>query len=235
MYLNDLWRLNLSDYTWTKIESQEEKPQGRSGHSMLECNNEIYIFGGKTSNFHETNEIWKFNPNSNSNDNTKFILVQDTILEQYTDRELSEGNSNPDLDKAKQKKFKLLTFDQSMLTPEMLSRSMKLPKKHNNKSKFNSNSFDIKAICERELIKTPYCGKIKKSIIYNLDSETTLIKNKLSNLAVTQFLTKTDQIVESKPPTPRDGQSMIIYNNSFLIFGGDRNKFPYNDLYKFKF
>lgn len=34
-------------------------------------------------------------------------------------------------------------------------------------------------------------------------------------------------------PTPRDGHSSLLYNSSIIIFGGDRNKYPYNDLYSF--
>ena len=35
-------------------------------------------------------------------------------------------------------------------------------------------------------------------------------------------------------PLPRDGQSMNVFNNQLIIFGGDRNKYPFNDLFFFK-
>jgi hypothetical protein len=42
-----------------------------------------------------------------------------------------------------------------------------------------------------------------------------------------------DKIRSGIVPAPRDGHSMNIFNNLLLIFGGDRNKFPYNDLFTF--
>ncbi len=35
-------------------------------------------------------------------------------------------------------------------------------------------------------------------------------------------------------PLPRDGQSMNVFNNQLIIFGGERNKYPFNDLFFFK-
>ncbi len=34
-------------------------------------------------------------------------------------------------------------------------------------------------------------------------------------------------------PLPRDGQTMEAYENGFIIFGGNRNKFPFNDIFVF--
>jgi hypothetical protein len=35
-------------------------------------------------------------------------------------------------------------------------------------------------------------------------------------------------------PEPRDGQSCVLFEgNKLVVFGGDRNKFPFNDLFIF--
>ena len=50
-------------------------------------------------------------------------------------------------------------------------------------------------------------------------------KNSLSGAA--------DKIRYGIVPAPRDGHTMNAYNNMIIIFGGDRNKFPYNDLFTY--
>ena len=32
-------------------------------------------------------------------------------------------------------------------------------------------------------------------------------------------------------PAPRDGHSAVLYNNYFMVFGGDRHHMPFNDLF----
>ena len=32
-------------------------------------------------------------------------------------------------------------------------------------------------------------------------------------------------------PAPRDGQSVCVYDGKLVVFGGDRFKFPFNDLF----
>lgn len=43
--LNDLWELNLSDYTWREIKTNNP-PLGRSGHSACLYDHYMLIFGG---------------------------------------------------------------------------------------------------------------------------------------------------------------------------------------------
>lgn len=50
---------------------------------MLVDNEKIYIFGGKTGNIHETNELWLFDIQKLS-----FSIIHDTLLEQYSEKEL---------------------------------------------------------------------------------------------------------------------------------------------------
>ena len=34
-------------------------------------------------------------------------------------------------------------------------------------------------------------------------------------------------------PLAKEGESFDLYDNKLIIFGGDRNKYPFNDLYCF--
>lgn len=82
-YLGDLWKFSTSENKWTKIDIHDDGPKPRSGHSIITIGSKIYVFGGKTGNIHETNELWAFDI-----EKQKFELKHDTLLEQYTDKEL---------------------------------------------------------------------------------------------------------------------------------------------------
>ncbi len=43
-----------------------------------------------------------------------------------------------------------------------------------------------------------------------------------------------DNIKSSTIPNPRDGHTAQLLGNNMVIFGGDRNRFPFNDLFTFK-
>lgn len=80
IYLNDFWRFSIFSKTWEKIKVDGEIPKGRSGHTMVSCENCIFIFGGKVGDLQERNEFWKFDVDKNS-----FALIHDTMLEQHVD------------------------------------------------------------------------------------------------------------------------------------------------------
>jgi hypothetical protein len=71
---------------------------------------------------------------------------------------------------------------------------------------------------------------MKESLVFKMENhEAFTLKHH------TQLLNlKTDCLVENSSgivPTPRDGHSTTTYNNSLVVFGGDRNKFSFNDLF----
>ena len=48
------------------------------------------------------------------------------------------------------------------------------------------------------------------------------------------MINKESVFIIGSVPEPRDGQSCLVYQgNKLVIFGGDRNKFPFNDLFIF--
>ena len=86
------------------------------------------------------------------------------------------------------------------------------------------------------ILLSPNTKKMKNSMIYKLEGTgANVLKSKVSmyiseknNLTVSS-----DKIRSGIVPAPRDGHTMNVYNNMIIIFGGDRNKFPYNDLFTF--
>lgn len=88
-YLSDLWMYSIPKKTWKEIIVESEIPKARSGHTLIPYKNALYIFGGKTGNIHETNELWKFDIEKN-----KYELKHDTLLEQYTESEIKAMMNN---------------------------------------------------------------------------------------------------------------------------------------------
>lgn len=229
-YLNDMWMFNLSRKVWTEIKaSNSDIPAGRSGHNMIVNKDMFYIFGGKRGNLRETNEFWRFDPIKN-----EFFLIHDSLLEQFTNQEILDMLPK-DEDKGKnQKVFKWITKkDIPALNPLFRVKGAMKKKKFDNVLSRSQVLNEYKKKWEAELLRLTDVSTIQKSTIYNIEDNMEKINNKLTNSV--KFLRNPllDLTILGNVPFPRDGQSAEVYANMLIIFGGDRNKFPYNDLYSF--
>ena len=82
---------------------------------------------------------------------------------------------------------------------------------------------------ENEIFVNPGYYQMKHSSIFNLDSkDVNSAIFTLDNLLPYKVGDKGPKL-----PLPRDGASIEFYDNKLFIFGGDRNKYPFNDLYFF--
>jgi hypothetical protein len=221
-YLNDLWVYNYSTNTWEEIIDQENDiwPCGRSGHSMNLYNNEIYIFGGKTNNVMEVNELWKY-----SIEEKRFILLQESLIEQY----FNEDTNNYDNEKLHNNK-KSMVGDGKKSNYKHLGSVSGLETMKKKLPKFIVNPEYEKSMYEC----FPPLHIMTSSLIYDMDTETTNWKKMMKMLTVKSNQNNFVSIM-GNIPSPRDGHSCIIYKDYLVIFGGDRNKLPLNDLYTFIF
>ena len=229
-FLNDLWSFDLENYIWTKISTDEDIeninwPQPRCGQSLVLINNIAYIFGGKIGNVSESNDLWKYNF-----EEKKFILIHDTLLEQYSKIEIDEMNKgNFNISESKTK-FHLITkkeledrknpfsrIYQERRTSAPKKRLLNLPHDKNKKNKY-----------EAEIFANTGFHQMKHSDIYCLDDKgVKQAINHLNQILPFKLGQKGDQV-----PLPRDGHSMNLYDgNKLVVFGGDRNKYPFNDLF----
>ncbi len=86
---------------------------------------------------------------------------------------------------------------------------------------------------EEMLLGSPASKKMKSSLIFKMDVvEAQTLKVRVSTMLSFRNLTP-DVVKPGTVPHPRDGHSAVLYENKMIIFGGDRNKFPYNDLFIF--
>ena len=218
-----------------KVKNKINKPEARSGQTMINVNGQLYIFGGKLGVIKESNELWILNPNI-----PKFEIIHGTIIEKYTNQEMESQIIK--YEKVK-KKFHWLTKreydDKTNPLPFALKKKKYLKKsksnKEDNKKKLNNSFTDIKNKHSNQVLSRPNVTWIKNGLIYNVNYKKLkiavdeLINNEIANL-------EEDNIyIEGCIPEPRDGQSCNLYqNNKLIIFGGDRNKFPFNDLFIFE-
>lgn len=71
---------------------------------------------------------------------------------------------------------------------------------------------------------------MKNSYIYKMEFNDSSTKTKLSSILNKNKALKITKLFGSVP-MPRDGHSSLLYYDTMIIFGGDRNKFPLNDLF----
>ena len=250
--LNDLWKLDIENIKWEKIEDNNKEqnnnqdqnnnennntspnnelliPSPRSGHSIILLNDKskIYIFGGKVGNFQEGNDLWEYEIGAN-----KFSLLHDTMLEQFTDEEIEEFKKEEN--KKKKKKGSDFHFISKKELDDKVNPFSKLYTENRNMNrKFLFKSQSTKDInkndYENEIFVNPGYYQMKHSSIFNLDSkDVNSAIFTLDNLLPYKVGDKGPKL-----PLPRDGASIEFYDNKLFIFGGDRNKYPFNDLYFF--
>lgn len=77
---------------------------------------------------------------------------------------------------------------------------------------------------------------MKNSLIYKMEqNDSAILKSKVSVLLAKSIVLNKEVTIFSSIPIPRDGHSCNLYNGSMVVFGGDRNKFPLNDLFIYNF
>ena len=218
-------------------ENKEEKPkvdrpEGRSGQTMNSIGNVFYIFGGKLGVIKESNELWTFDPAA-----TQYHLVHDILIEQYSEEELkplfnAEKNKKP---------FHWLTKREvetrTNPTPFALKNQKKKnkeKKEDNNEKKHNKSFTEQKAKYSDQVLVRPNVKMMKASLVYTSIPDD--LKSGLQKLSENEkaMIDKESVLIIGSVPEPRDGQSTITFNgNKLVVFGGDRNKFPFNDLFIF--
>ena len=245
------------DYDDEEDENNKDiRPKGRSGHSMVLVGDLFYIFGGKTGLIKESNEIWEFNPNER-----KYECVHETLLEQFTKEELQkissenkrnvqkfrwltrsdiEKRTNPSFNdnlnnekksknqKEKNKKNVKSGSDKKAIKKNEKAKNSKKSDKTDNK---NGQNKDIEGKYSSQVLCRPNVLKMRKTLIFTSDPEK--IKKGLNTLSQDEKekIKPEIQQIKGELPEPRDGQSVCVEGTNIYIFGGDRFKFPFNDLF----
>ena len=219
-YFDDMWSYDLNTRFWKKIEINGEIPKARQGHSaLLVDNNQMLIFGGKIANIFEINEFWRFDLDTN-----RFTLIQGTLLQRegfsqhFKPKIIIETstNHNPYQTFYKLKKVQMRTENDDS---------------YNNTNAFNKNK-EKKNPYEDIIMGDNKARNIKNSLIYKIGQEDV---SYINSLAENNKHLKFERFKYGEVPLPRDGHTAFMFQNRMFIFGGDRNKYPFNDLYYYDF
>ena len=74
--------------------------------------------------------------------------------------------------------------------------------------------------------------KIKNSLIFQIIQDDVTYIN---NLVESNKNLKFERFKYGDVPLPRDGHTSFLYDGKMFIFGGDRNKYPFNDIFFFEY
>ncbi len=212
-----------------------DKPKGRSGQNMINVNGKLYIFGGKLGVIQESNELWILDPSI-----PKYELVHDTLIEKYTTQEIKNIDVSSE---KKKKKFHWLTKrevdERTNPLPFALKKSkttkkLKNNKKDGNRGKLNNSFTEYKTKYSDQVLNRINVRTMKHGLIYNSIYDKLIKANETLKQNEKAMIDKDNNFIIGNVPEPRDGQSCNLFqNNKLVFFGGDRNKFPFNDLYFF--
>lgn len=233
--LNDLWKCNLTNYEWTEFPSKKKDmiPNPRSGHKMCFYQDSVYLFGGKIGNFTETNDFWKLNLSTGT-----FTLLHDTMIEQYSQKELSAMTLKDDSKSKDKKQFNLISKKEFEDRKNPFSKTYRGTKNKPLQPKMvrSQSVIQMRSVYEKEIFTNSGFSSMKGSAIYTLDDKGVFeaIEN-LNGILPFKIGTNNELMISGHLPLPRDGHTMFIHNQMLVIFGGDRNKYPFNDLFMFKF
>ena len=219
-YFDDMWTYDIMSRLWKKIKINGEIPKARQGHSALVIDDEqILFFGGKIGNIFEINEFWKFDFKTK-----RFSIIQGTLLQregftqQIKPKIIIETltNHNPYQTFYKLKKVQMRTENDDMF---------------NKTNGFNKNK-EKKNPYEDIIMGDNKARNIKNSLIYKIEQEDL---NYINSLAENNKNLTFERFKYGEVPLPRDGHTAFMYQDRMFIFGGDRNKYPFNDVYFFDF
>ena len=249
------------DEPYEEDDIEDIRPKGRSGHSMVVIGDEFYIFGGKTGLIKESNEIWKFIPErteyecvhetlleqftkeelskisaENKKDEKKFRWLTRSDVEKRTNPSFNSFKSEAEIEKEKAKKKKKdlqknKNNQQGTTTVKNIkSDKNKKTTKKEKKSDKNGNTHSDGKYSEQVLCR-PNVVKMRKTLIFTSNPDK--IKEGLNILAKDEKEKINEKIekIKGEIPEPRDGQTACVDGNNIYIFGGDRFKFPFNDLF----
>ena len=249
------------DEPYEEDDIEDIRPKGRSGHSMVVIGDEFYIFGGKTGLIKESNEIWKFIPErteyecvhetlleqftkeelskisaENKKDEKKFRWLTRSDVEKRTNPSFNSFKSDAEIEKEKAKKKKKdlqknKNNQQGTTTVKNIKsdKNKKTTKKEKKSDKNNNTHSDGKY--SEQVLCRPNVVKMRKTLIFTSNPDK--IKEGLNILAKDEKEKINEKIekIKGEIPEPRDGQTACVDGNNIYIFGGDRFKFPFNDLF----
>ena len=239
-HLNDLWKLEKMNWELIKTENA---PIPRCGHSAIEFNGCIVIFGGQEAIGKERNDICKYNIASSKWEvvftNSEPPQVELRLSSPIKKVELSKAQISPTNMSKTIKPLNHNIFDMLQeqtlinISPKhtLLNKQGSMNKEFApNKTMYNNG--DVQRASSIRNSGIDYYN-VRKENIQDPSQSFRLTSFKSTDAGIRYKEEPTSGFTQGKYPCYRDGHSACIYQNKMIIFGGDRNRLSFNDVFTF--
>ena len=256
-HLNDLWKWSSSN--WEEIKSANA-PIPRGCHTAVKHNGKMYIFGGQEQIGRERNDVYRYNITENkwyevfqNSDQPKIELSLPSPAKSSELKQTFSPTSTMKLNLPINHNIFNMLQEHTLfnISPKhtIHSRQSQSPPKNElspNKTMYSNND-PFKSLTYRNTGIEFFSIKQKSSQPdpnRNISFKTMSIP---SDLSIAKEAPKQDSklkvydrviepiygVAEGKYPCYRDGHAACVIDNQMVIFGGDRNKVSFNDLFLF--
>ena len=217
---------------------------GKTG--LIKESNEIWEFNPNDcvySCVHETlleqftkEELKKISA-ENQKDDKKFKWLTRSEVEKRTNPSFNDNKSEKDKEKAKKNQKKQKENEKKSPEKKKDAKKPDKSKKKKNTKKIDKidnktgQNKDIEGKYADQVLCRPNVVKMRKTLIFTSDPEK--IKEGLNTLSQDEKekLNQNVASIKGELPEPRDGQTVCVDGTNMYLFGGDRFKFPFNDLF----
>ena len=255
--LNDLWRFNLSERTWTKLTVDQDHtvPMARSGHSANLYEGYMCVFGGIFEVTKELNDLHLYDIANNRwiclfAEKTEFVTAQSptkTMAMGSVSPLLRRGTKtgseqSPNGKGGTSGDTKTSCSYRSAICSAMQSNFGAEP----GKKKCKHSGEESKKPHKEVRLDSPTSTDMQRSLlIANADhsfDHMAQLKRKKNNFGFGGTIHNTFGLNMSLSqkgklrvcgirPNPRDGHTSVIHEGKMIVFGGDRHHMPFNDMF----
>jgi hypothetical protein len=175
----------------------------------------------------------------NKRDVKKFRWLTRSDIEKRTNPSFNDNKAENDAEKEKKKLKDRKKKKENDKNAKDDKKDNKQADKNRNRNIKKTEKTDTKSGQNKELegkysaqiLCRPNVVKMRKTLIFTSDPEK--IKEGLNTLSKDEKekINANIESIKGEVPEPRDGQSVCVEGTKLYIFGGDRFKFPFNDLF----
>jgi len=247
--LNDVWTFSIKEKVWKEIKFDPEDLMltPRSEHSAIVYNDDIIIFGGRTKDLIEVNDVLVFNMSS-----PKWKVMSKVCLKPSADKFHSIMGDSPtdkmtnslkpaDINSTNIAINENLSSNVSPVRVKVQSPRMSSPMGRHKVSLPKLKAGEIESSLEERKLMTPTTSTMLRSVVISagekaLEPYTQVMKKRkrFTGIHFNKMEKEAEHCARGRLPCARSGHSGILYKNYMVIFGGDRKQVALNDIYLYK-
>jgi hypothetical protein len=246
--LGDMWKYDTANNIWTEIKV-EGGPMARCNHSLAAINNSILLFGGQSGIGKERNDMWLFDGSGMTwkclfdHQQRKFLFTESSFSNEKSFLKADFGSKGKPVNSNifsmlqglkvmdsqhtfySRRRSKDTTLHDSPNSTQKTAFMRSSSVQHSGDLKSIPNDFSDEIVFRN--ISSPSNEQMQSSAIHGLKP------SPLKSIKIEHYNQPLCGKVPYVFPYARDGQSAVAYGRSMVIFGGDRNKVAFNDVFTY--